>query len=195
LQRVVYTTTPRAIAKVTRNEFTDNVEAPLVLLVDVGLAELADPVPTGAPVYPVASPVRGPGPAEADAPRPTRFPSPWPDGPLKFLALFWYAANVLLPDSGALIAPTMPDEQWVAGKSCLQKNQMGLLASVIVKFHSGGGLTPAFGMETHPESNPPGIGSQGSVKVDWVILWFPGAPVNWKVIVVPLVAFMVDGLN
>jgi hypothetical protein len=78
----------------------------------------------------------------------------------------------------------------------LQKNQMGLVSSTMVKFHSG--VWPAgaaVGTNTQPESKPPETGSQGSENVDCVTLWFPGAPVNWKVIVVPLVALKLGGMN
>jgi len=159
-----------------------------------GAAPLA-PLVAGAPVVYDAPPVMGPGGADADAAGPTREPSPCPEGPWKLAAFCWNAANVLLPLVGALIAPTMPAAQCGAGTSCLQKNHKGLVELVIVKFHSGVTETLFVGMKTQPESNPPGTGLQGSANVDWVILWFPGAPVKRKVIVVPLVALMELGMN
>jgi len=95
------------------------------------------------------------------------------------------------------MAPTIPAWQCGAGKSCLQKNQIGILSLVIVKFQVGieFALTLGSGIKTQPESKPVGMGSQGSVNKDWVMLWFPGAPVNSNVIVVPLVALMLLGMN
>jgi hypothetical protein len=65
---------------------------------------------------------------------------------------------------------------------------------VIVRFHSGT-ADSAVGIKTQPESKPPGVGWQGVEKGDWVTEWFPGIPVNWKVITLPLVALMLGGIN
>jgi len=73
---------------------------------------------------------------------------------------------------------------------------MGLESSVTVKFHSGvAERAGEGGMNTQPESKPPATGSQGAAKVDCVTVWFPGAPMNLKVITVPLGAVMVLGMN
>jgi hypothetical protein len=107
------------------------------------------------------------------------------------------AARVF-PEVGGLIAPTIPALQWGEGRSCLQKNQMGCVALVMVMLKVGG-ATPlsefASGMRTQPESKPPAMGLQGSLKVDCVTEWFPGAPTNWKVTTLPLVAVILFGMN
>jgi len=82
--------------------------------VAVPAGEEAEPVPDevarGTPVYAVAPVGMGPTPAEADAPSPTNPPSPWPGVFPKLFAADWKAANVF-PLAGALIAPTIPEEQ------------------------------------------------------------------------------------
>jgi hypothetical protein len=62
----------------------------------------------------------GPTSAEAEAPMPTKNPTPCPGFPEEDLARFWKAVKVLDPEPGALMAPTIPDLQWGVGKSCLQ---------------------------------------------------------------------------
>ena len=81
----------------------------------------------------VMEPVKGPGPADAEAPCPTRNPMPcyiisstlectiWrklrlsltPDGPVRLLALSWKASKVLLPVIGALMALRCDYVRWM----------------------------------------------------------------------------------
>jgi len=89
----------------------------------------AVPDAAGAPVKNCAPLTAGPGPTDAEAPWPTREPSPcyirqniirvraktvrWeegptPEGPWKACAVALYLSKVRLPVGGALIAPTMP---------------------------------------------------------------------------------------
>jgi len=64
----------------------------------------------------------------------------------------------------------------------------------MVRFHCGSGVVAA-AIKIQPESNPPAKGSQGELKDDCVTLWFPGTPLNWKVMTEPLVAFIELGMN
>ena len=89
-----------------------------------------------------------------------------PEGPWKFSAFCKYASNVMLPVVGALIEPTIPVLQCVCGMSCLQKNQIGSEALVIVKFHVGKPLEVPIGIRILPESNPFPRGSHGTSNDD-----------------------------
>jgi len=71
---------------------------------------------------------------------------------------------------------------------------MGLESSVIVRLKVGVSET-GLGIKTQPESKPPVSSWQGLANVDWVTVWFPGTPVNSKVITVPLVALTEGGMN
>jgi len=79
------------------------------------------------------------------------------------------------------------------GESCLQKNQMGLESSVMVRFHSGT-VVGASGRKIQPESKPPASGVHGLANDDCVTEWFPGAPENWKVMTVPFFAVTLLGM-
>jgi len=140
--------------------------------------------------------VAGDTDADAEAPIPTKNPSPCPGFPEEALAAAWKAAKVLAPVIGALMPPTIPFTQWGEGFSCLQKNQRGRVSSVIVRFHSGvSTVGTGERIWTQPESNPPVSGWQGLENLDWVTEWFPGTPVNLKVITVPFVALTLGGMN
>jgi len=64
--------------------------------------------------------------AVAIAPTPERLPTPLSCGKVvpRASAAAWKLANVF-PDVGGLIAPTIPEPQWLWGVNCLQKNQIG----------------------------------------------------------------------
>jgi hypothetical protein len=187
-------------------------DAPLVVVGVAALGELEAAVDPAAAEEPAAVPLErdlsapgvgepksvtpdgtGPTGAEAEAPIPTKNPAFCPGVPEEASAAAWKAVKVF-PVTGALMAPTIPARQWGDGLSCWQKNQRGLESSVIVRFHSGVSET-AVRIWTQPESNPPSSGWQGSLKVDCVTEWFPGTPVNWKLITVPFVALTLGGMN
>ena len=65
----------------------------------------------------------------------------------------------------------------------------------MVRFQTGKPVVVFGGMKTKPELNPPVIGVHGFWNVDWVMVWFPGDPVNMKVTTEPLVALMLGGVN
>jgi len=135
------------------------------------------------------------GSADADAPIPTRPFWPSPTVPA-FVAALWKAAKLFGP-GWTLMAPTMPAVQCGIGMSCWQKNQIGAEAFVIVSSHVDSAL-PVGGdvrTSTQPEPKPPAIGWHGELKEDCVTLWFPGIPLNKKVITEPFVAVIVVGEN
>ncbi len=84
----------------------------------------------------------------------------------------------MFPVAGALMEPTIPTGQCGLGRSCLQKNQMGVDELVIVKFQVGTAAPSAtpVGMRMLPESKPSESGSQGLAKDDCVTEWLPGEP-------------------
>lgn len=104
-------------------------DALAALLVDV-VAALAEPEAAVDPPEPVALPlaraVSAPGVgapkvetpvgisptgAEAEAPIPTKNPTPCPGVPVELTAALLKASKVLLPVAGALMAPTIPETQ------------------------------------------------------------------------------------
>jgi hypothetical protein len=56
----------------------------------------------------------------------------------------------------------------------------------------GGGLTVLFGFGMKPVSIPPGKATQGSVKADWVAVWF--CDINSKMTISPTFALIVSGV-
>jgi len=90
-----------------------------------------------------------------------------------------------------LITPTIPSLQWNDGAVVAQKNQIGALTLVMIRFHTWTGavrLRPII----YPLWNPPGIGAQGSSKLDCVTVWT--FPKNSKEIVAFIAAVTVSGV-
>jgi len=63
----------------------------------------------------------------------------------------------------------------------------------MVRFHVGASVASPVKL-TQPESNPSATGVHGAFRVDCVTEWFPGDPLNRKVIVFPFVTFTLLGL-
>jgi len=92
---------------------------------------------------------------------------------------------------GGLMAPTIPEAQCEFGETASQKYQIGSESSVMVKFHTPGGLFVSFPMPRRPLLNPPSRGVQGASRDDWVTLWF--LPTKEKDTMSPIDALVIIG--
>jgi len=117
-------TATRDAALVEAGVEPDSVEEPEAAAEPVAAEPVAEALPLAAPGVGAPKLVtpdgRGPGATEAEAPTPSRKPTPCPEGPVTSLAFAWKTWKVLLPTPAALIAPTIPCSQWGEGASCLQ---------------------------------------------------------------------------
>jgi len=89
---------------------------------------------------------------------------------------------------GALMEPTIPIPQC---NGVLQKNQTGVEASVTLRVN----WVPVVMPESKPVPLLPVNGVHGSAKVDWVTEWGTAPDGKKKVIRVPTVALILEGLK
>lgn len=106
--------------------------------------------------------------------------------PLMDIAAAWKAAWDL--SAVGLILKTIPFPQWPVWRQYIQTGSVDVTWNIII----GGGLTVLSALGMKPESTPPSMATQGSLKEDCVTVWFLDMKLNWTIS--PGAAWMVSGV-